>query len=71
MKKSILIILFILAQTIMVFGQEEVVVFDELKFESEIELNYWKQGQQSPYKLFRSVDVNPELKDQKWEDHLV
>ena len=71
MKKSILIVLFILAQTIMVLGQEEVMVFDELKFESEIELNYWTQGQQSPYKLFRSVDVNPELKDQKWEDLLI
>jgi hypothetical protein len=71
MKKSVLIFLFILAQAIVVLGQEEVMILDGLKFESEIELNYWKQGQQSPYKLFRAVDVNPELKDQKWEDLLI
>jgi hypothetical protein len=71
MKKSILIVLFILAQTVMVLGQEEAMVFDELKFECEIEQIFWKQGQLSPYKLFRAIDVNPELRDQKWEELLL
>lgn len=71
MNKLILTILFIVAQSVMVLGQERIKVFDELKFESDIEQNLWEQGQQSPYKLFRAVDVNPELKDVKWENLLL
>lgn len=70
MKKFVLSFLYILTQTFVASAQEEAMVYDELKFESEIEENYWKEGQRSAYKLFRAVDVNPEIKDQKWDDLL-
>ena len=71
MKKSLLISLFILVQTFGVSGQDMAMVYDELKFDSELEENFWKEGQQSAYKLFRAVDVNQEIIDQKWEDLLL
>lgn len=70
MKKTVLIGLFIFVQSFMVLAQGDLTVNDELKFESLIEKNYWVEGQNSPYKLFRAVDVNPDIKDQKWEDLL-
>ncbi len=70
MKNLLLIGLFLSMQTFLVYAQETAMSQDELKFESAIEENYWAEGLQSPYKLFRAVNANPLIEDQKWEELL-
>lgn len=71
MKKSALLFLFLITQSFLALSQAVDVEWNELKFESEIEENYWKNGQQSPYNLFRAVSANSNLEDQKWDNLLL
>jgi len=49
----------------MVWGKERLWLFDEVKFESEIEQHFLETRALSPYKLFRATRCQSELKDQK------
>jgi hypothetical protein len=71
MEKSFLVGVFFLVQTFTVLAQEPAMEYDELKFKSASEKSYWKEDLQSPYKLFRALDANSPIDDQRWEDLLI
>lgn len=65
-KKVILTCVLISAVTFLALGQASSGGLEDLSFDSILEKELWKTGQENPYLLFRAVEARPTLTDEKW-----
>lgn len=65
-KKVLLTYILISALSFLAKAQDASGITDELRFESNSEKELWEAGQENPYLLFRAVQAETSLSDEKW-----
>nr|WP_091696696.1 hypothetical protein [Algoriphagus locisalis] len=68
MKKVFLTYILISALGFLALAQEAIGISEGLNFDSSSEKELWEAGQQNPYLLFRAVEAEGSLSDDKWDD---
>jgi hypothetical protein len=66
MKKTLVISFILLVQGINSFAQKALDKSEEIKFTSRAEAKHWEKGQESTYHLFRAVDAQEDISEEKW-----
>ncbi|MFC5625463.1 hypothetical protein [Algoriphagus winogradskyi] len=67
MKKVLLTFILISAIGIFAMAQDAIGIIEGLRFESDSEKELWEAGQKNPYLLFRAVQAERSLSDEKWD----
>ena len=70
LKKVLLTYLLISAFSFLAKAQDAIGILDELSFDNSSEKELWEAGQENPYLLFRAVQAEKSLSDEKWNDLL-
>ena len=68
MKKLFLTYILISAVGFLAFAQDDIRIFEDLRFDSNTERELWQAGQQNPYLLFRAVQSEQIASDEKWNE---
>lgn len=65
-KKVLLTYILISALSFLAKAQDAIGIVNELRFDSNSEKELWEAGQENPYLLFRAVQAEESLSDEKW-----
>jgi hypothetical protein len=70
MKKVLLTYILITAIGLLAMAQDVSGILGDLRFDSDSEEQLWEAGQENPYLLFRAVQAERSLSDEKWDNLL-
>ncbi|MEB2773714.1 hypothetical protein SYJ56_00250 [Algoriphagus sp. D3-2-R+10] len=68
MKKALLTYILISAAGILAMGQDAIGISGDLRFDNISEKELWEAGHENPYLLFRAVQADRSLSDEKWDE---